>query len=241
MRRCSIVLLLFAAILAPVRAQARPLAQPLDLPPNQLALEVGAAPSLGIELSYSRRFSIGRTRLVPAAALGVPFATAIDGRTWNAELGAAWIAPLWRGLGLTANLAATLRSARNPQADLVGLGLDVGVQPGWFAWRWYLAADLGLASTLGLHVRHSELARESFEDRYGSGSDVDAEGPRDGWYGATAHRLHAGLTGGAAIRNRVTLGLAAGFVTTVNEFGLVAFPDVGILPFYMRAGVAVSW
>ena len=121
-----------------------------------------------MELSYGRRFGgvLGRSRVTPSVAFGFPLATVVDGRTHDAEIGVSWTAPLFRGLGLTGSAALTLASARNPSADLVGLGVDLAVSPGWYADRWFVAAELGWSPTYALHVRHRAPARDAFAERY---------------------------------------------------------------------------
>jgi len=222
-------------------AAARPTGQPLDLRPNRLALEVGAQPSLALELSYGRRFShvVGRTHVTPVVALGFPVAGVVDGRTWNADIGASWMVPLWRELGVTANAALTLATARNPNAELAGLGLELGALPGWYSARWFAAAELTYLPSYATHVRHRAAARETFQDRYPAmASDA---GPRDGWYGGSAHRLRVGVQAGLSIRRRAGFYVAAGYGLSATALGLVAFPDVGLLPFYARLGVLAAW
>lgn len=233
-------MLFIVALCGPAVAEARPTAQPLDLPDDQVALEVAAAPSLGIEASYGRRLRLpGRGLLVPGASFGLPVAAARDGRTYDAALGVSWVAPLWRGLGITGVVSFTLASARNPNADLVGLGLDLSLAPGWYAARWFVAAELGWAPNYALHVKHRAALAATFSDRYPDGHAGD--GPRDGWYRGTANRLRAGLQAGVAIRRRVSLYAGAGFSHSPGELGVVVFPDVGLLPFFGRVGAAVGF
>ncbi len=242
MRRTPALLAFLLVAGASLRAGARPLAQPRDTPRQQVAGEVTADPSLGMELSYTHRWlGLGRaSQLGIGAWLGFPFATFGDGRTFDVGVGAAWQLPLWRGLGLTTHGALDLVTARNPHADLVGLGVELGVLPGWYARRWYVAGELTYDPTLTTHVTHRAAAKAAFEDRYPDAPGTES-GPRDGWYRGASHQLRAGMVAGGLVRGRVAFYGGAGFEHTFNDLGIVSFADVGILPFYGNAGVAVAF
>lgn len=221
---------------------AAPAATPTLVRRHEAALGIQATPTLGLELSYGvRRPLRWRGALTPRAALGTPLANLGDGRSWDATLGVDWFAPVWRELGVTAGASAWLGSARTVRADMVALGSELRVLPGWYAPRWALALGLAYRPSLATHMTHRAAAKAAFgDDRYPDGTPTRTpfDGPRDGWYRGTAHTMTIGVDAGGVIRRRVGVYGGAGFLGQAGA-GLVSFPDVAQLPFYVRAGVSV--
>lgn len=238
MRRGIVLAALVA--LVPAGVHAEPLAAPVSGRTAQLGVEVGADPSLALRL-----WSVGRVARWPrwgeihvGGAFGFPVATVRDGRTFDVSAGARHLVRPWRSLGVASRLRLESVSARNPRFDLVGLRLGLDVAPGWYAPRWSVACVFGYAPTVATHVHHREASRRAFEDRYPDGST--GEGPKDGWYRAPAHEVRVGVEAGGLIATRLSLLGAAGFQSPVGGLGLVSFPDVGRLPFFMTLGVGVA-
>jgi hypothetical protein len=50
-----------------------------------------------------------------------------------------------------------------------------------------------------------------------------------------------GAEAGPSIRRRTSLYVAAGYGPSATGLRLVVLPDVGMLPFYARLGVLVTW
>ena len=228
-------------------ASAAPTAGSVIMPnPHQLGLEVGADPGLGLELSYGYRIAdlVRHSSLVPTATFGFPIPGVADGRTFDASLGASWIIPFYRGVGggvgMTATTAFFLSSAQTSNANLVGLGVDVGVLPGYYHDKGFIALALGYRPTLTTSVIHRQLSHDTFTNRY-PGSSATEEGPQDGWYGLTGHSLRVGVEGGGTIAERVTLYAGGGLQASPSRLRLFYAPDVGIIPFYARAGVATHF
>jgi hypothetical protein len=233
---------LAATVLGSPWAQAAPTAEPTTVRGHQASLGLHATPTLGLETSYGRRLRLRwRSALTPRASLGFPLANVADGRSWDAALGTDWFVPVRRELGVTTGASAWLGSARTARADMVALGAELRVLPGWYAPRWVLALAFAYRPALATHVTHRALAKAAFgDDRYPVGAPEDArvDGPRDGWYRSMAHTLAVGLEAGGLIHRRISLYGGCGLLTPAGT-KIVSFPDVAQLPFYARAGVTV--
>ena len=235
-------LVLALGMLVGTSAAAAPVAEPTLVRRHQLALGLQATPTLGLELGYGARLQRRlRSAVTPRVALGAPLANVGDGRSWDATLGADWFVPVWRELGVTTGASAWLGSARTIRADMVALGGELRVLPGWYAPRWALALDVTYRPSLATHVSHRSAAKASYgDDRYPAGTPAGArfDGPRDGWYRGSAHTTMIGLEAGGIVRRRIGIHGGFGFLAQAGA-GIVTFPDVAQLPFYARSSVSV--
>lgn len=230
-----------ALCLLPTVAAADPRAESLDIPRHRISAGLGAAPGMTFDVGYAYRppLPLGRTHLVGRTSFGFPIPGVADGRSFDASLGANWIVPPVKWLGVVTSAGVVVRSASTPMGDAVGWGLELEARPGWLHERAYVCALLGWQPMLGTHVRHRQPAVDAFADRYPDQPTTADDRPRDGWYLAPAHRIRLGVDAGITIRRRVTPYLAGGFEVQPGRLGVVRFPDVGILPFFVDGGLAV--
>lgn len=103
-----------------------------------------------------------------------------------------------------------------------------------------MALDLGWQGTLLTHIRHSAATRATFEDRYPDERE-GAQGPHDGWYGATAHRFRFGLAGMRALSDASTLRIALGSLFALQKQGVLFGFDLGQVPVYLETTLCVGW
>lgn len=231
-----------AAVLLGTSAVAAPRAEPTQVRRHELGVGLHAAPTLGLALDYGVRLpQRWRSALTPRAALGAPLATVANGRSWDAALGLDWFVPVWREIGVTTGASAWLGSARTVRADMVALGGELRVLPGWYAPRWALALDVAYRPSLAVHMTHRAAATAAYgDDRYPAGPPASErfDGPRDGWYRGAAHTMMVGIEAGGVIRRRVGIYGGVGYQAQAGG-GIVTFPDVAQLPFYARTGLAI--
>ncbi len=119
-------------------------------------------------------------------------------------------------------------------------GFKLDVFPGYYAKRWALALHVALNYQPILHVKHSDYARDAFNDLYPLGNGL-YNAPKDGWFYQNNLTLQSGIAL-AYFRPKWHVNLTAGFQYQSNRLGLIALPDIGILPFYggLNIGYAIK-
>lgn len=182
----------------------------------------------------------GWSRPAFTAGLTVPLRLAAAGDAWRLGVGGAGA---WRVSGHAgARGAATVTLARAADATgrRIALGVGLDLAPGRHARRSVVAADLGLELTLATHLRPSAMVRDLWNDRALAPGRAarDGDAPTEGWHAGGASRLRAGLALARTVGDgRTALVARLGAAITPNALDLVAYPMLGQLPFYARAGV----
>lgn len=128
--------------------------------------------------------------------------------------------------GFTWNLSKT--------ADLNGKYLHSGFKldmlPGYFSGKWMFAPHFSFSYQPFIHIKHSDYAKKAFSDLYPN-ANGKYNTPRDGWFYQNNLTLQTGF-GIAYLQPKWHLNFTAGFQHQPNRLGLIALPDVGIMPFY---------
>jgi hypothetical protein len=128
--------------------------------------------------------------------------------------------------GLTWNLSRT--------ADLNGRflhsGFKIDVLPGYYGNNWIFAPHLSLNYQPWINIKHSEYTINAFKDLYPN-NNGQFNSPKEGWFYQNNIILQTGI-GIAYFQPHWHINLTAGFQHQPNEIGLIAFPDIGIMPFY---------
>jgi hypothetical protein len=153
--------------------------------------------------------------------------------------------------------AGSLIAFSNPFKALVGLswnfsrtadlngryfhsGFKLDLLPGYYGKKWMFAPHVSLSYQAFMHIHHSDYPQQAFQDLYPNG-DGAFNSPKDGWFTQNNPTLQIGL-GMTYFQPKWHLNLTAGFQLQPNRLGLIAFPDVGIMPFYggLNLGYAIS-
>jgi hypothetical protein len=136
-----------------------------------------------------------------------------------------------------------LALANDPTGRKLAMLAGFVARPGYYGERGSVALDLGWQGALATYFWHSDLVRDTFEERYPEGTDVPGatRGPSNGWSLLTASRLRAGAVGGYRLSDSVALFGGGGFEYTPNELGLISAPMLGRLPFYIHLGGDYRW
>ncbi|HEY0680511.1 MAG TPA: hypothetical protein VGD17_19655, partial [Chitinophagaceae bacterium] len=116
-------------------------------------------------------------------------------------------------------------------ATIDGFGFAIDASPFIIGRNWTNGLILGWQHTALAHIKHSEATRETFSDRYPS---TDKDGPRDGWYRATANRFKLGYTTARAITNRGTIQLSAGGMINRQKQGILLGFSHAQVPFFIE-------
>ncbi len=119
-------------------------------------------------------------------------------------------------------------------ADLNGRYLHSGFKidflPGYFGKKWVFAPHLSLNYQPFIHIKHSDYAQNVFKDLYPN-NNGQYTSPKDGWFTQNNLTFQTGI-GVAYFQPKWHLNLMAGFQYQTNRLGLIALPDIGIMPFY---------
>jgi hypothetical protein len=125
---------------------------------------------------------------------------------------------------------------KNRAGTMTGLGMEL--RGSWIktSGRWSRGLDLGYQATLFNHIKHSEITRETFKDRY-----AGEAGPVDGWYFSTAHRFRLGFLMAHTIKNKMIVQFNLGTLFNYQKQGLLlSFPH-GQVPIYFETSLLYAW
>lgn len=238
--RMAVLALILTLLQAP-SIHAQPLTPgPAPPPAGGWFVQVGVEPHLVLSLGYVQETRAGGdgTRLGVGAGVKVsPYLIGDGVGRLNLILAGRWRPDEPWGVSGAGQLY--LARGRNRAATSHGLGVELRIAPGYHGDGWTAAADLGWQGTLLTHIRHSQAAKEAFEDRYGDGAGP-ADGPVDGWYGSTAHRLRIGLLTERRISDGVRVRAAIGSLFSLQRQGILLGFAHGQVPAYLEASVRMS-
>lgn len=244
-RGAPFLVALTLTILRPPPGSAQAVAGfPVDDSRSSILLEASLEPELVVSIGYLYRVTSApsSSSLHVGAGLEMP-PYLIENGSLRANLMAKgrWVADNDWGASVT-SMAYYARND-NRTGTMNGLGLEVRAQPGYHGSRWAVAADIGWQTTVLAHIEHSDLVGETFEDRYLDGtSPADApDGPRDGWYGATAGRIRLGVSGGRVISEDLSFRIAAGSLFSLQRQGLFLSFAHAQVPVYLETSVKGIW
>jgi hypothetical protein len=182
-----------------------------------LHMGVGVEDAVVASLGYGHVLSLmGRTSLLGGTLDVVP-AHASD---WRLRLGA--VVPVTSHGGWTAGAKTLgiLRNARNDMNRMTNLGVEMSLFGGFYAERWFAAADVGVDWATATYIRHTDAYRR-----------LIYEDARDGWYSSTGAALVYGVSGGYSFSN-VDIVVRAG---QRRDFSFATW----LLPFYATVGVDI--
>jgi hypothetical protein len=181
----------------------------------------------------------GRVRLAGDGALRLPLVLLPGLDAWQLAFGLTGSGVLQNGLGATIGLHPDVRFADDSSGTKVAIGAALGARPGYYARRWSAALDLLWSTAVATHMSHSEAVKDTFRDRYPDGRAGD--GPEDGWFAFSSHRLRLGVAGGLAAAPWLAFHGSAGFAYTPQVGGILANPPISPMPFYANVGGAYRW
>jgi hypothetical protein len=120
----------------------------------------------------------------------------------------------------------------------VGWDVQLTVAPSLAFDRWSLSPFAGVRQGLATYVRHGQIVKDAFADRYPDGAS-GTSGPRNGWIAGGVTRVPFGLAAGADLGGRVSLHGSAGLVWSYSPLGVGMFDAMmlGHWPFFAELGV----
>jgi hypothetical protein len=217
-RIASVALAAVAA--AGASAQELNLATTSTARPNVVMLRTGMEHAFVGEVGYRRVLAWGDQQLFVGADVALPWAEPdLGDYRVRATVGAPLGRHHWKIAGW---LSPTLRGAGNVASDMTALGVDVRLTGGYYARRWFTAAEVGADWNVATHV----AVRDAYRTRVYSGA-------KDGWYGNPGGTTYAGLQAGLS-SSSFDVVLRSGLARTTAL-------DEQTVPFYLTAGVNVAW
>jgi hypothetical protein len=209
-------------LLLPLAARAQALNfGALDDAANVVHFRSGAEHGFVAGVGYARVVPVFERPLVLSADVSLAWA-ALDVSDHQIRIGARLPALEVRRWKLIAGVAPTLRGNETAINRMTNLGVDVAMVGGYYARRWFAAAELGFDWALSTYIAH--------KDSYRTLTFPDA---RDGWYANPGGNARAGGQGGVSF-GRYDVILRAGFVRDITG----AAP---LLPFYGTLAVNARW
>src|SRR5690606_157576 len=128
----------------------------------------------------------------------------------------------------------------NRAGKMNGLGSELRVTPMHFGNIWAKGLDIGWQHTFLTHFEHSKEAKDTFKDRYPAGEN-GIEGPRDGWYGATALRFRLGFSGSRKLGNVLRLQVGIGALLSLQKQRILLGFSHAQVPFYLESTLSFSF
>lgn len=193
----------------------------LDAEPNRVSLTTGAEHGFVAGVGYSRTMPLFDREIVIGATATLPWA-GFDLSDFRLRVGALVPIAGTRSWKLAGAIAPTVRGTANTINRMTDLGIDTSLVGGYYARRWFAAAELGFDAALATHVAHT--------DEYRMTVHPDAV---DGWYANTGGNARAGLQAGVSF-SRYDVILRAGQVRDTDG-------DAPLVPFYTTLTVNARW
>lgn len=129
------------------------------------------------------------------------------------------VVQLQGGFALPVELNVSLRGTDNSLFRAIGVGTELGVMPGYYVSRWFIAAEVVWDQQWTTHLSHSDNYRQFVYH--------DA---RDGWYGAPSFFMRFGVRIGGLPWRHLELMLRGGY----EQHGQY---DTRVPPFYAIIGM----
>ena len=184
-----------------------------------LHVGVGVEDAMVASLGYGHVLSpLGHT-LVLGGTLDVVSSHASD---WRLRIGAVAPVASYGGWTVGAKTLGIVRNAANDMNTMTNLGVEASLFGGFYAERWFAAAEVGVDWAAATYIHHTDAYRRLVY--------ADAQ---DGWYASTGGTLIYGVSGGYSFSN-VDVVVRAG---QRGDFSLATW----LLPFYATVGVDVRF
>ncbi len=207
---------------------------------NQVFLNLGLEPEMVTTIGFAHLIGKGKTFNIHLGGSLKLAPLLITKGAWRANFAsfAHWkMNEHWRSL-LTSNIY--LAHDHNRAGIIDGLGFELRATPAYYGKKWAKGFDAGWQYTLLTHIKHSEEAKKTFDERYPDGTN-GVQGPKDGWYASTASRFRVGLTGATSISNYVTLQFSGGSLFAIQKQGILLGFAHAQVPAYIDVSCRYNW
>jgi hypothetical protein len=187
--------------------------------PSIVGLRTGVDHGFLGEIGYLRVLALGERQLFVGGDAAMPWAKAdLSDHRVRATLGLPLGGQHWKLAGW---VSPALRGTENAASDMAALGVDLRLTGGYYARRWFTAAEAGYDWVAATHITFSD----AYRTRVYSGA-------KDGWYRTPGGTAYAGLQAGVSFSS-VDVILRAGLPRTIEL-------EQQTLPIYVTMGVNVT-
>lgn len=233
-QKLSFVLL--PLLIAVTRGMGQPISSPPGIPvQNQVFISVGFEPELVTTIGYIHLIGQSGGNLDFHMGAGVKFAPLIlsNGAVRVNLIGAVdWNMPKKWKTRFASNLY--LAHDNNRAAVMNGLGIEIRSTTLHFGRKWTKGFELGWQYTGLTHIRHSQETKDTFNERY-PGSITGINGPKDGWYKATASRFRLGFVGSKKLGDQWNWQFGIGTLLSIQKQGILLGFSHAQVPLYLES------
>lgn len=205
---------------------------------NQLFISIGLEPELVTTIGYTHFIGNTSKNVDYHAGASLKFAPLIiSNGAWRFNLinAANWrMSEVWK-TQFAANLY--LAHDNNRAGEMNGLGSELRVTPMHLGNTWAKGFDIGWQYTAFTHIKHSEETKDTFNDLYPAGEN-EIDGPRDGWYRATASRFRLGFAGSRKLGKHWRLQLGIGTLLSIQKQGILLGFSHAQVPAYLESSIS---
>jgi hypothetical protein len=213
------------------------------VPSNVFASTLNSKAWLSLDAHYLRRLSLPwlERRILVGADADLPvFLWGAAGRVDAFRFGVRAAAEPYRArwFALVVDLQSRVGVQESALNTSVGWDVQLTVAPSLAFERWSLSPFAGVRQGLATYVRHGQIVKDAFADRYPDGAS-GTSGPRNGWIAGGVTRVPFGLAAGVELGDRVSLHGSGGLVWSYSPLGVGMFDAMmlGQWPFFMELGI----
>lgn len=172
-----------------------------DVRPNVAGVSAGLdGTSMTLSIVGGRAIRRWRRRAVMVSgAFDLPMAQP-DFGDWRLRAGVRLDAFRWKGLAIPVRLDGSVRMLSNRSVRMVGLGTELSAAPGWYAKRWFAAAEVAWDQSWTTRLDHTDAYR-----------DVVYEDVQDGWLRLGGFTMRYGARVGGLVLPSLELWVRAGY------------------------------
>lgn len=152
------------------------------------------------------------------------------GFDFDIRLGAGALLNLARNFKAISGISWSLSRTADINGRYFHSGFKLDILPGYYGKKWVFAPHLSLNYLPWINIKHSEYAIKAFQDLYPN-NNGQFKAPQNGWFYQDNITLQTGV-GITYFQPNWHINLMAGFQHQLNRLGIVALPDIGIMPFY---------
>lgn len=239
MKELKVLIILFGLMLHTGSIAQIHITQGRDTSKHQAFISTGIEPHWVSTIGYTNHVALNdKVNLYLGASLKVPIIILTSG-AWRANIitGTSWnINKRW---STSTILAFYLAHDHNRAGAMNGIGTEFRIVPLHRGKKWFKGIDIGWQHTAFTHIKHSEEAKETFQERY-TEDFQNVNGLKDGWYASTANRFRIGFLGAMKIK-QYTITASAGGLWILQRQGIAFGFAHAQIPFYIETGLQYTW
>ncbi len=213
---------------------------------SQSKLENGATMSIGlgmtpapiIELKYSHSVyaNVLNQNASYSVSIILPVFLLENLDTYQVKVGGETTVFSKGNFSVNGNLTMGYNRTKNSNGVFTGLGNEIGLRPLYSVKHWSFGPIFEWRSTYATHIRHSELVKDTFKERYqpNNATSLVVNGPEDGWYHTKSSHLSFGLSLSYSSTNKQMYCIEGGYEIVPNPYNLRLFGDIGLIPYIIR-------